>query len=158
NRLGDLSPDDIESMTVLKGAAATALYGSRAKDGAIIITTKRGKKGMPSQITINSSMRFDSPLVLPDFQNEYAQGNQGVYQLTQTNGWGPKIDDVKGQTFPNFLGDNVELQAFNDNVKDYFQTGISAMNNVSIAGGGDNSDYRVSFSSANEKGIIPESK
>ncbi len=158
NRLGDLSPDDIETMTILKGAAATALYGSRAKDGAIIITTKRGKKGVSSQITLNSSIRFNSPLVLPDYQNEYAQGNQGVYQLTQTNGWGPKISDVKGQTFPNFLGENVELQAYPDNVKDYFQTGVSAMNNVSIAGGGDNSDYRVSFSSANEKGIIPESK
>lgn len=158
NRLGDISPDDIESMTVLKGAAATALYGSRAKDGAIIITTKRGKKGVSSQITVNSSLRFDSPLVLPEFQNEYAQGNQGVYQLTQTNGWGPKIENVKGQTFPNFLGENVELQAFSNNVKDYFQTGVSGMNNVSISGGGDNSDYRVSFSSANEKGIIPESK
>lgn len=158
NRLGDLSPDDIETMTVLKGSAATALYGSRARDGAIIITTKRGKKGSTAQITVNSSIRFSSPFVLPDFQNEYAQGNQGAYQLTQTNGWGPRISDVKGQTFPNFLGDNVELQAYPDNVKDYFQTGVSGMNNVSIAGGGDNSDYRVSFSSANEKGIIPESK
>ncbi len=158
NRLGDISPDDIETMTVLKGSAATALYGSRAKDGAIIITTKRGKKGSAAQITVNSSVRFDSPLVLPDLQNEYAQGNQGVYQITQTNGWGPRISDVKGQTFPNFLGQNVELQAFPDNVKDYFQTGVSGMNNISIAGGGDNSDYRVSFSSANEKGIIPQSK
>ena len=158
NRLGDISPDDIETMTVLKGSAATALYGARAKDGAIIITTKRGKKGSPAQITVNSSVRFDSPLVLPDFQNEYAQGNQGVFQITQTNGWGPRIANVKGQTFPNFLGDNVELQAYPDNVKDYFQTGVSGMNNVSIAGGGDNSDYRISFSSANEKGIIPESK
>ncbi|ADY53679.1 TonB-dependent receptor plug [Pseudopedobacter saltans DSM 12145] len=158
NRLGDISPDDIETMTVLKGSAATALYGARAKDGAIIITTKRGKKGSTAQITVNSSVRFSSPLVLPDFQNEYAQGNQGAYQLTQTNGWGPRIADVKGQTFENFLGDNVELQAYPDNVKDYFQTGVSGMNNVSIAGGGDNSDYRVSFSSANEKGIIPQSK
>lgn len=158
NRIGDLSSDDIESMTILKGAAATALYGARARDGAIIITTKRGKKGAPSSIDINSSVRFDNPLVLPELQNEYAQGNRGVYQLTATNGWGPKIADVQNQTFPNFLGNQVTLQAYPDNVKDYFQTGVSAMNNIAFSGAGDNSDYRVSFSSANEKGIIPQSK
>ncbi len=157
NRMGDLSPDDIESMTVLKGAAATALYGARAKDGAIIITTKRGAKGS-SSISVNSSLRFDNPLVLPKFQNEYAQGNQGVYALTQTNGWGPNISEVSGQKFKNFLGEDVTLQAYPNNVKDYFQTGTSLMNNIAFAGGGDNSDYRISFSSANERGIIPESK
>ncbi|QIH35707.1 SusC/RagA family TonB-linked outer membrane protein [Sphingobacterium sp. DR205] len=157
NRMGDLSPDDIESMTILKGAAATALYGARAKDGAIIITTKRGAKGSNS-ITINSSLRFDNPLVLPKFQNEYAQGNQGVYALAQLNGWGPKISDVQDQKFKNFLGQDVTLQAYPNNVKDYFQTGTSAMNNIAFSGGGDNSDYRISFSSANERGIIPESK
>jgi len=164
NRMGDLSSDDIESMTVLKGAAATALYGARAKDGAIIITTKRGKKGASSSISINSSLRFDNPLVLPELQNDYAQGNQGVYSATpnaqssSVNGWGPKISDVANQKFTNFLGQSVTLQAYPDNVKDYFQTGISAINNISFSGGGDNSDFRVSFSSANEKGIIPQSK
>jgi len=158
NRMGDLSSDDIESMTVLKGAAATALYGARAKDGAIIITTKRGKKGASSAISVNSSVRFDNPLVLPELQNEFAQGNQGVYALTATNGWGPKISDVQDKKFPNFLGQDVTLQAYPDNVKDYFQTGMSAINNIAFSGGGDNSDYRVSFSSANEKGIIPKSK
>lgn len=135
NRMGDLSPDDIESMTVLKGAAATALYGARAKDGAIIITTKRGAKGS-SSISVNSSLRFDNPLILPKFQNEYAQGNQGVYALTQTNGWGPNIAEVSGQKFKNFLGEDVTLQAYPDNVKDYFQTGTSLMNNIAFAGGG----------------------
>jgi TonB-linked SusC/RagA family outer membrane protein len=158
NRMGDISADDIESLTVLKGAAATALYGSRAKDGAIIITTKRGKKGTASAIDVNSSVRFDNPLLLPKYQNEYAQGNQGVYALTQVNGWGPKISDVQNQKFPNFLGQQVTLQAYPDNVKDYFQTGVSAYNNIAFSGAGDNSDYRVSFSSANEKGIIPQSK
>ncbi|NJI76337.1 SusC/RagA family TonB-linked outer membrane protein [Sphingobacterium kitahiroshimense] len=158
NRMGDLSSDDIESMTILKGAAATALYGARAKDGAIIITTKRGSKGTSNAISVNSSLRFDNPLVLPDFQNEYAQGNQGVYALAQTNGWGPNIAEVSNQKFKNFLGEDVTLQAYPDNVKDYFQTGTSLINNIAFSGGGDNSDYRVSFSSANERGIIPESK
>ncbi len=156
NRIGDLSSDDVESMTILKGAAATALYGSRAKDGAVIITTKRGKKGSTTAVVVNSSVRFDNPLVLPDFQNEYAQGNLGVYGLKYTNGWGPKIADVQNTQFPDFLGNQVTLQAYPDNVKDYFQTGASYTNNVSFSGGGDNSDYRLSFTGVNETGIIPQ--
>ncbi|WP_374166161.1 SusC/RagA family TonB-linked outer membrane protein [Arcticibacter sp. MXS-1] len=164
NRIGDLSSDDIESMTVLKGAAAAALYGSRARDGAIVITTKKGSKGQSVSIDVNSSMRFDNPLVLPDFQNEYAQGTfnpttkQYDYSLKNLNGWGPKIADVQNQTFPNFLGNQVTLQAHPDNVKDFFDTGVSYLNNVAFSGGDQNSDYRLSFSAANEKGIIPNSK
>ncbi len=163
NRIGDLSSDDIESMTILKGAAATALYGSRAKDGAVIITSKKGSKTSKTSISVNSSTRFDNPLVLPDFQNEYAQGifnnttKAYEYSLRYSNGWGPKISDVANQQFPDFLGRQVTLQAYPDNVKDFFQTGTSYINNVSIAGGGDNSDYRLSFTANNDKGIIPES-
>ncbi|WP_256002608.1 SusC/RagA family TonB-linked outer membrane protein [Pedobacter deserti] len=164
NRIGDLSSDDIESMTVLKGAAATALYGSRAKDGAIIITTKRGAKGSKTSVSVNSSVRFESPLILPDFQNEYAQGiydeteDAYIYDLRYSNGWGPKISDVQGQQFTDFLGRQVTLKAYPNNVKDFFNTGASYINNVAFAGGGDNSDYRLSFTAVNEKGIIPESK
>ncbi|MBU2266910.1 MAG: carboxypeptidase-like regulatory domain-containing protein, partial [Bacteroidetes bacterium] len=124
NRIGDLSSDDIESMTILKGAAATALYGSRAKDGAVIITTKKGKKNSPTSISVNSSVRFDNALVLPDFQNQYAQGNFGAYNLKYTNGWGPKIADVQNQKFTDFNGDQVTLQAYPNNVKDFFKTEI----------------------------------
>ncbi len=163
NRMGDLSSDDIESMTILKGAAATALYGSRAKDGAIVITTKRGKKGKAS-VDVNSSVRFDNPLVLPEFQNEYAQGTFNAttknydYSLKNVNGWGPRIADVQGQTFPDFLGNQVTLRAQPNNVKDFFDTGVSYLNNISFSGGDENSDYRFSFSAANEKGIVPMSK
>lgn len=161
NRVGDLSSDDIESMTILKGAAATALYGSRAKDGAVIINTKKGKKGTVSSVSFNSSTRFDNPLVLPEFQNEYAQGNFNTttkeydYSLKYLNGWGPKI---QGQTVTDFAGDQVQLMAYKNNVRDFYETGISAINNVSFAGGGEKSDYRFSFTSTNEKGIIPGNK
>jgi len=158
NRVGDLSSDDIESMTILKGAAATALYGSRAKDGAVIITTKRGKKGSKTSISVNSSTRFETPLLLPEFQNDYAQGNYGVYNLKYTNGWGPKIADVQNQQFTDFNGDLVTLQAYPNNVKDFFQTGASYNNNVSFSGGGDKSDYRLSFTSLRETGMIPNSE
>lgn len=161
NRIGDLSSDDIESMSVLKGAAATALYGSRAKDGAIIVTTKKGSKSARGSVTVNSSVRFDNPLVLPDFQNEYAQGNFNTttkeyeYSLKYANGWGPRIS---GQTEEDFLGRDVSLQAYPNNVKDFFNTGNSFINNVSFAGGTDRSDYRFGITSTNERGIIPESK
>ncbi|MEI9910574.1 MAG: TonB-dependent receptor plug domain-containing protein [Bacteroidota bacterium] len=89
NRAGDINPDDVESITVLKGASATALYGARAKDGAIIITTKKGKKGQTS-VTFNVSARFDNALRLPSFQNEYAQGNQGTYNIAQYQWMGTK--------------------------------------------------------------------
>lgn len=154
NRAGDINADDIESITVLKGAAATALYGARAKDGAIIITTKKGRKGQTS-VTFNSSMRFDNVLKFPDLQNEYAQGNQGTYNLANTNGWGPKISEVTDKTFPDFLGRQVTLQAFPDNVRDFYKTGNTYINSVSFEGGGDGSDYRFGYTNSKETGIIP---
>ncbi|ARS37340.1 SusC/RagA family TonB-linked outer membrane protein [Pontibacter actiniarum] len=153
NRAGDINPDDIESMTVLKGAAATALYGSRAKDGAIIITTKRGAEGKV-KVTLNSSTRFDNVLRLPDLQNEYAQGNYGQYNIRNTNGWGPKISEVQDVTEKNFLGEDVTLQAYPDNVKDFFQTGMTYMNNLAFEGGSKEGDFRLSVGSTNQTGII----
>lgn len=163
NRAGDLNSDDIESMTVLKGAAATALYGARAKNGAIVITTKKGKKGQAS-VSVNSSTRFDDVLKLPDFQNEYAQGVQGQYstgpniQSGSTNGWGPKISDVQDKTFLNFLNQQVTLQAFPDNVKDFYNTGKTYINSVAFEGGGETGDYRFGFTNTTQTGIIPNEK
>lgn len=103
NRASDINPDDIESMTVLKGPAATAQYGSLAKDGAIIIVTKRGSKNAPISININSSVRWEKLLIKPKLQDQYAQGNYGVYNLRFANGWGPKISDMEGQTVKDYL-------------------------------------------------------
>ncbi|MGB4959830.1 MAG: carboxypeptidase-like regulatory domain-containing protein, partial [Saprospiraceae bacterium] len=91
NRAGDINPDDIESMTVLKGAAASALYGSRARNGVIILTTKKGKKSnsKKTNVTLNSSFRTDNVFRLPEIQSEYAQGVLGVYNPQLANGWGP---------------------------------------------------------------------
>lgn len=157
NRAGDINPDDIETITVLKGASATALYGARAKDGAIIITTKKGKKGQTS-VTFNLSTRFDNALKLPSFQNEYAQGNQGTYNIASTNGWGPKISDVKDKTFTDFLGRQVTLQAFPDNVKDFYRTGKTNIYSVSFEGGGEGTDYRFGYTNTTQSGIIPGEK
>ncbi len=163
NRAGDLNSDDIESLTVLKGAAATALYGARAKNGAIVITTKKGAKGQAS-VTFNSSTRFDDVLKLPKFQNEYAQGVQGVYstgplvQSGSTNGWGPKISEVQDRKFTNFLNQQVTLQAYPDNVKDFYNTGKTYINSIAFEGGGETGDYRFGFTNTTQDGIIPNEK
>lgn len=158
NRAGDINADDVESMTVLKGAAAAALYGTLAKNGAIIITTKRGKRGDVGTVEFNSSTRFDNVLVLPKFQNEYAQGNQGVYNIANTNGWGPKISEVQDKTFPNFLGQNVQLKAYPDNIKDFFRTGHTYINNVALSGGNETSDYRFGFTNTIQTGTTEQQR
>jgi len=165
NRAADINEDDIESISVLKGAAASALYGTRAKNGAIIITTKKGKKGQAT-IDINSTVRLDNVLVLPDFQNEYAQGNQGLYGTatnptgfsSSLNGWGPKISEVQDRTFTNFLGQQVQLQAYPNNVKDFFNTGYTYLNSVAMSGADENSDYRFTFNNTVQTGTVPNQK
>jgi TonB-linked SusC/RagA family outer membrane protein len=157
NRASDIPEDDIESISVLKGAAAAALYGTRAKNGAIIITTKKGKKGQAT-IDFNSSVRFDNILVKPQFQNEYAQGQQGIYNLASLNGWGPKISEVANQKFPNFLGQQVTLQAYPDNYSSFFQTGNTYLNSLAMSGADENGDYRVTFNNTVQTGTIPLQK
>ena len=155
NRAQDINPDDIESISVLKGANAAALYGSRAANGAIIVTTKKGGKGGKAQVTFNSTLRADQVLRLPDFQNEYAQGSNGRYDLDNLNGWGPRID---GQTVTNLQGEEVALQAYPDNVKDFYETGQTLINNLAIGGGTERSNYRFSMTSLNQQGIFPGSE
>ncbi|MDR6786075.1 TonB-linked SusC/RagA family outer membrane protein [Pedobacter africanus] len=163
NRAGDLNSDDIETITVLKGAAATALYGARAKNGAIVITTKKGKKGQAS-VSFNSSTRVDNVLKLPSFQNEYAQGVQGVYSTgpgvnsSSLNGWGPKISEVQDRQFTDYLGNLVTLKAYPNNVKDFYETGKTYMNSVAFEGGGESGDYRFGFTNTTQNGIIPNEK
>ncbi|MCI5082621.1 MAG: SusC/RagA family TonB-linked outer membrane protein [Saprospiraceae bacterium] len=155
NRAQDINPDDIESINILKGAAAAALYGSRAANGAIIVTTKRGKKGNRANITFNSSVRFDTPLRLPDFQNEYAQGNNGKLNLQALNGWGPRID---GRTYTDFTGEEATLEAFPDNVNDFYETGTTYITNLAVGGGNEKSNYRFSMTALNRTGIFPGSE
>jgi len=159
NSGADINPDDIASMTVLKGPSAAALYGSRAANGVILITTKSGKgaKGKTS-ITVNSSVTFDNVLRYPEFQRTYATGTGGVYNPTGFSGWGPKFE---GQTVfnPNneWEGqpDSVALTAKDQFLKQFLQTGTTFNNSVSVSGGKDDTHYRMSFSNATSEGIVP---
>ncbi|MBN1186426.1 MAG: SusC/RagA family TonB-linked outer membrane protein, partial [Bacteroidales bacterium] len=149
NRALDLNPDDIESVTVLKGPSAAALYGARAANGAIVYTTKRGKSGAMS-IVYGINSEFNVVSKLPDEQRIYAQGAivEGVptYQLGATaNSWGPKISSLAG------------VQAYN-NTDDFFDTGVGVTHNLSITGGDEKNTFRVSFSRLNQEGIVPETE
>ncbi|ASZ10056.1 SusC/RagA family TonB-linked outer membrane protein [Chitinophaga sp. MD30] len=160
NRGNDINPDDIESMTVLKGPAAAALYGSRASNGAVIITTKSGKKGAKkSEITVNSTATFSNILKLPDFQNEYGQGSDGDYDPKENFSWGPKFD---GQTKP--WGQEIDgerltkpYSAQKNNIRKFFELGRAFNNNVSVSGGGEKTTYFLALSSLNSDGVMPGS-
>ncbi len=155
-----VNPDDVESINVLKGAAATALYGSRAAAGVIMVTTKRGKANAngTATVNINSSVRFDGLFRIPDYQQEYAQGVQGVWNPGSVNAWGPRI---VGQTVPNMPVTNQPgtLRAIKDNgINDFFKTGRTYINNFSISDANEKMDYRLSLTSLNQEGILPGSK
>ena len=154
NRAQDLNPDDIESMSILKGAAASALYGSRARNGVIVVTTKRGRAGL-RRFTYNGSARSEQIFRAPEFQNEYAQGSLGVYNNANANGWGPKIT---GQTELNILGVPAVLKADPNNFLDFFERGVTNVHAMSFDGGTETSDYRLGGTWLGQTGIVPNSE
>lgn len=147
----NINPDDIESINVLKGAAGAALYGSRAANGVIIITTKKGKTGKIN-VNFNSGVTFDKALTTPSFQNSYAQGSGGTYSTLTGGSWGPKI---AGQSVTNWAGNTVTLQAYPDNVKDFFRTAVSNNNSVGITAGSEKVQSYFSYSNNFINGIVP---
>jgi TonB-linked SusC/RagA family outer membrane protein len=152
NRAIDLNPDDIESMTVLKGPAAAVLYGSRAISGAIMITTKKGGQAKnKNAISFTSNYNQTEVNRLPDYQNTYGQGSNGVYASNSLDSWGPKIT---GQTVTNYLGQPEVLTAYPDNVKEIFRKGNSAQNSLSFKGGNDKSNFIFSYSNLHENGVL----
>lgn len=155
NRAVDINPEDIESMTVLKGAAATSSYGSRGAGGVILITTKKGRKRAKNSIELSSSYNMVQVNKLPEYQNLYAQGNGGLYQSNAATSWGPEI---KGQTVTNFFGKQEQLKAYPNNVKDMFETGFNLQNTLSFSGGSDRTTYRVSYGNTQETFVIRNNK
>nr|WP_242489684.1 hypothetical protein [Bacteroides thetaiotaomicron] len=133
NRAGDINSDDIESINVLKGGSCNCIVWSTCKKTVQLLLLLRKGRRIHRIVTVNSSTRFENVLKLPDFQNEYAQGSYGVYNVKMLNGWGPKISSVQDQQFTDYKGDKVTLKANPDNVKDFYETGMSYINNVSVA-------------------------
>jgi len=182
----EVNPDDIASVSVLKGPSAAALYGTRASNGVIVIETKNGanKKGLG--VSYNTSLFIDTAFRLPDFQNEYGQGNSGEFEYVDglgggindniTYSWGPRLDQgllipqfdspvvlangtiVRGGDTSVYDGQPITPTAFNsnpDNLKDFYETGVTTINNLSIATGFNTGDFRLSLTDLRSDGIIP---
>ena len=173
----NISPDDIENYSVLKGASASALYGFRGKNGAILITTKRGSKDKRGfSVDVNSSTMFDNTfLTLPKWQDEYGPGDHGVYEFGDGRGggkndgdydvWGPKfegqlisqydspIDPATGKRIP-----TPWLARGKNNLTRYLETGVLSTNNVAVSASGDKYNARFSLSNTYQKGIVPNTK
>lgn len=145
-----INPDDIESVTVLRGASAAALYGSQAGNGVIVITTKKGKKDRTS-VTVNSGFAVENAFSLPQFQNTYGQGNGGSLSGSSGESWGAKMT---GQSFTNHLGEQSTYTAQPNNVKDFFRQGISLNNSIGITGGSEKMQTYFSYTNNNVQGII----
>ena len=195
NGAGFVNPDDVESVTVLKGASAAALYGSRANNGVVLITTKSGKNTKGIGVSINSTVSFENVLRLPEYQNVYGQGLGGIFEFKDGNGggaadgvdesWGPKME---GQLLPQFdsptsngfrggdvgnlftsIGpvdlnaqlaargtiNNTPFAAQPDNIRDFFETGVTQTHNVALAGSNEKSDFRLSYTWLDQTGTVP---
>lgn len=154
NGLSDINPEDIESMTVLKGASAAALYGSRAGNGVILITTKSGRKNEGLGITVNAGITTESIFLKPDMQNSFGQGSVGVYDNQSRLSWGPKAE---GQTVTDWLGRQVPLRTY-DNIDVFFRTGTSFNEGVSFQQNINGTSVFTSINRSDDAGITPESR
>lgn len=156
NNAGLINPDDIESINVLKGGAAAALYGSRAGAGVIVVTTKRGKKSKSGAPTVDfsTSFRVDNIFRVPEWQDEYSTGTLGKYDSSfLSTSWG---EPIQGQIRRNnILGVDEALTSNPDNYKDFFHNGLTFINNVAVSDADERSDYRLSITSLNQEGILP---
>lgn len=164
NAAMDLTPENIQSINVLKGANAAALYGSRAANGAIVITTRDGPVAEGVRFSLNSSATFERPWILPDFQDEYGLGYNGEYSYVDGRGggindgidmsWGPPLD---GRLIPQWWSnaEPVPWVPSPDNVRNFFETGWSFSNNIAIAGRNASTNYRVSLTNVQQDGIFP---
>lgn len=159
DNLSQINPDDIESMTVLKGSTAAALYGSRASNGAIIITTKSGAKNSKFGVEFISNFAADEIIDFSDYQTEYGTGSNGLRPTTKAQAvsmgnlaWGEKHDDVPTVQYD---GISRPYTADKDRFKKFYNTGTSFTNTIALSGGDAATSYRVSFSNQDANGISP---
>ncbi|MFA0960871.1 SusC/RagA family TonB-linked outer membrane protein [Roseivirga sp. BDSF3-8] len=170
NRAIDLDPNNIESVTVLKGAAAAALYGSRAANGVVVITTKGAKSGVKTglEITLSSSYNVEEVAKLPDYTEKYGQGGANSFNRGFVGNWGAPFSDIDSvahpysanpglAVFPEFAGAQVAYEPHN-NAEDFFQTGSLFENSITVSSGGEKAAISATISRADNEGIIPNSE
>ena len=155
--ISDINPDDVETISVLKGPAASALYGSRAGNGVILITTKKGSRSDRLGVTLKTNLYVDNPMFLPDFQNQYGQGSLGAPNLDRSSGswselsWGGKLD---GSSQPYYDGTNKAYSAKPNNVENFFRAGVRAITSLSIDKGSESGSTRFSYTNNSSESIV----
>ncbi len=156
--IADLSPDDIASINVLKGANAAALYGARANNGAIIITTKSGRAGGGMSVDLNNTVTLETANILWDYQNAFGQGSAGQYEQLSVRSFGAPLNgrEIARWSPGAELGNGTyRYLPQPDNVRDFFQTGVSVANNLSIRAGTERTQTFFSYTHENRKGTVP---
>jgi TonB-linked SusC/RagA family outer membrane protein len=168
NRGSDVDPNDIESVTVLKGPAAAAIYGIEAANGAIVITTKRGKAGQ-TQVDFNTGVSFDVVNRMPKLQNQWVKGDQGIlssFGSSNRLSWGPHVRDLSWTGVPNEYDSHGDVVLNSDprakipfvpydNLNNFFRTGSTFTNSVALSGGNEKATYRTSISNVYANSIVP---
>lgn len=156
----EINPEDIESISVLKGANAAALYGSRAQNGAIVITTKKGKLNQPLRLEYNGTLDITKVYSPYDYQNEYGQGTGGKYDSSSKMSWGQKLDGTMVDNWRNVIyGDanygKYALTPQKDYIKDFYKTGTNYTNTVTATAGGQSLRGRFSFTDSRADDVVP---
>jgi TonB-linked SusC/RagA family outer membrane protein len=147
----DLNPDDIESISVLKGANAAALYGERGGNGVIVVTTKKGSRSSNIGVRYSGSVVFSDVAYTLDKQTRYGQGSAGTYSSTSPLAWG---EEMKGQNVISWTGEQGKYSPHVDRLKDFCRTGIEQSHNLSVSGGNEKGSFRVSLGHSRTEGIF----
>lgn len=151
----DINPDDVESISVLKGPNASALYGSRAGNGVILVTTKKGTKQGGFGVTYNNSLTWTKVAETLDMQDKYGQGTNGIASEASHYSFGALLD---GHEYTAWNGEKRKYQKYGDKLKDYFSTGFSQTHNVSVGNVTEKANYRASFGSTESNGMFADER
>ncbi|HWJ92378.1 MAG TPA: SusC/RagA family TonB-linked outer membrane protein [Flavisolibacter sp.] len=156
NAASDINPNDIETITILKGTAAASLYGSLARNGAIMITTKRGRAGK-LRVDYNGSANFSQVGKLPEFQKTFGQGWGGTFILSENGSWGPKMDG-KERLWGSVVDNSQLIKPFSfidDNMRDFYNTGREYNNTIGLSGGNETTTFYFSYGNVTSDGVLP---
>lgn len=156
NGLNDINPNDIESVSILKGTSASSLYGSQARNGAIMITTKRGRSGK-LKVNYAGTVNFSRVGKLPEMQNQFGQGWAGIFVLPENGSWGPRLDG-KPRAWGAIVDNSQLIKPFSfveGNMRNFYNTGIEYNNTIALSGGNETNQFYFSYGNVNSDGVIP---
>ena len=156
----EINPEDIESMSILKGANAAALYGSRAQNGAIVITTKKGRQGQPLSLEYNGNLSISDVYSPYNYQNQYGQGSNGDYNTSTQMSWGAPldgrmVDNWRSTIYKDTRYDKYALLPQKDYITDFYRTGVSFANTLTVSAGGEYLSGRLSYTDSRSNDIVP---